>query len=52
MRKYLSKVQVLQDLLKYKYKNMAAILTLYLSKIHASILLKVFKYKYTITKQL
>ena len=44
MQKYLSKVQVLSQLLKYKYKYMALFWEKYLSKMQ--VLLEVFKYKY------
>ena len=50
--KYLSKVQVLSHLLKYKYKYMALFLEKYLSKIQVLLKVLKYKYKYILTKQI
>ena len=52
MWKYLSKVQVLWHLLKYKYKYIALFLEKYLSKMQVPLKVLKYKYKYILTKQI
>ena len=52
MWKYLSKVQVLSHLLKYKYKYIALFLGKYLSKMQVPLKVLKYKYKYILTKQI